>query len=519
MILEIGLRLAWLIDMAKSIFFKLLQPQALWSVMCLLMGISIDVRAKEIYLDSSDSPCLIALQPRGKKSETLYCFVEKVKTCEITGYRYKRDTFVRIEGLSQEVQGSCLKGGIKSLLGRPVQGYRNMADFLNAKSTLVFSGDESLSRLIFPTDGLKSLVEEEIVVAEPAPMSEEEEAGLVYDAPVEPEEVLEDTKVRIFFATDRKFNPAANWVGDRFGEERSEEAELNLGTAEVVIPKGHQKGKLEGPSVFTFKAGNGWVSLKSVEKKDSKQFYSELQKKVASSPRRDAFVFVHGFTTSFEDAARRTAQMAFDLNFSGAPILYSWPSGNQLWQYSVAENNAEWTMRHLRKFLLSVARNSGAERIHLIAHSMGNRPLINALDSLYQQEEARLFQQVILAAPDIDADIFAQVQAAVVGVASRVTVYASEHDKALKVSEKFHSARRLGQRGPNLFLSKLADTVEASKVDTTQLGHLYYGDNPLVLQDLALLIFQDSPPPRATLIQRQRDKLTFWELRPEVQSR
>ena len=43
-----------------------------------------------------------------------------------------------------------------------------------------------------------------------------------------------------------------------------------------------------------------------------------------------ALVFVHGFNTTFDNALFRTAQIAYDLKFDGAPFVYSWPSQGQV---------------------------------------------------------------------------------------------------------------------------------------------------------------------------------------------
>lgn len=51
-----------------------------------------------------------------------------------------------------------------------------------------------------------------------------------------------------------------------------------------------------------------------------------MQDHVRKTGKAEAFVFVHGFNVPFHEAAKRTAQMAFDMHFEGLPILYSWPS-------------------------------------------------------------------------------------------------------------------------------------------------------------------------------------------------
>ena len=109
------------------------------------------------------------------------------------------------------------------------------------------------------------------------------------------------------------------------------------------------------------------------------EFRNALLLSVDKSSEKDAFVFVHGFNVTFAEAARRTAQLAHDLGFNGAPILYSWPSRATLVGYVGDQDDAELTAGNLRRFLYKIVAESGARRIHLIAHSMGNRALTYAL--------------------------------------------------------------------------------------------------------------------------------------------
>ncbi|MFO7906356.1 MAG: alpha/beta hydrolase [Pirellulaceae bacterium] len=144
---------------------------------------------------------------------------------------------------------------------------------------------------------------------------------------------------------------------------------------------------------------------------------------------------------TFEGAARRTAQIAHDVQFEGAPIFFSWPSQGGLLKYTVDANNVEWAVPHLRQFLVDVTRRSGATAVNLVAHSMGNRALTSALRELELQlgAESALFNQIILAAPDVDAEIFRRDLApALVRSARHVTLYASSNDQALATSKKVH---------------------------------------------------------------------------------
>ena len=54
---------------------------------------------------------------------------------------------------------------------------------------------------------------------------------------------------------------------------------------------------------------------------------------------------------SFEDAARRTAQIAHDLGLPLVPMLYSWPSEGAVLRYGTDAANVEWTIPHFTEFL------------------------------------------------------------------------------------------------------------------------------------------------------------------------
>ena len=95
-----------------------------------------------------------------------------------------------------------------------------------------------------------------------------------------------------------------------------------------------------------------------------------------------AIVFVHGYNTAFDYALYRSAQMAYDLKFDGASFLYSWPSGGGVAGYGYDRESATQTEPYLKEFLSLVLKDSGAKSVSVIAHSMGNLPLLNVLRDL-----------------------------------------------------------------------------------------------------------------------------------------
>jgi esterase/lipase superfamily enzyme len=303
--------------------------------------------------------------------------------------------------------------------------------------------------------------------------------------------------VRVFYATDREPNPRSR---ARFGSRRSSSEELHLGTSDVSIPRDHRMAKIERPSILRFELRENPAKhfvIKEITEKNSTDFYSELSGRVRRSEGKEALVFIHGFRVAFEDAIYRTAQIAYDLAFAGAPILYSWPSNEKLYEYIGDINNNDWTTDHLKVFLQDLASTSGAKTIHLIAHSMGNRALVNALNHMELSSIAPKprFSQIVLTAPDIDANLFERMANAIRTMAKRITLYASNHDRALTASKKLNgSYPRAGDSSHSVVVVQGVDTIDASAVDTNLIGHFYYAENRSVLSDIFDLLRHGCAP-------------------------
>ncbi|CAL8478980.1 alpha/beta hydrolase [Caballeronia sp. S22] len=90
---------------------------------------------------------------------------------------------------------------------------------------------------------------------------------------------------------------------------------------------------------------------------------------------------------------------------------------------------------HLERFLREILAKSDAEKIYLVAHSMGNRVLTRALVNIAisNPEGAGRIKRIILAAPDISTREFTQqIAPAVFKLRAPITLYASSNDEALR---------------------------------------------------------------------------------------
>ncbi len=325
--------------------------------------------------------------------------------------------------------------------------------------------------------------------------------------------------VTIFYGTDRRRRDSEE-PSKVYGGERGE---LELGTCAVSIPLDHELGELESPSFWRLEFREDpekHVVLLSVEPQARAEFLSELRERIEASAARRALVFVHGYNVTFEDAARRTGQMAYDLQFDGAPILYSWPSKGSLQGYMADEASAAYTVPHLEEFLRLVARESGAEIVHLIAHSMGNRAMAAALAEISREPDGPRFQQIALVAPDIDADVFKRdIAPRIVTTGDRVTLYASATDEALDASKRIHAAPRAGDASEGAVVVPGIDTIDVTGLDTSLLGHSYFAENRSVIADLIYLLHEGSPPDERHWLQpvvvEGDESQRYWRFLPD----
>lgn len=298
-------------------------------------------------------------------------------------------------------------------------------------------------------------------------------------------------KLPVYYATDRNYMKTGD-VYETFGTDRSS---LRYGMCIVSIPHDHRVGHIESPSVWKLEFSEDpekHVVLHKIFIYNKNSFFNKLNQGIQESKRKSSFLFVHGYNTSFAEAAKRTAQISYDLKFDGEAVFYSWPSKENVAEYTRDEANIEWAQHDLEKFLKDYISRSGAEEIYLVAHSMGNRGLTRAIVNVVREhpEYKDKIKEIILAAPDIDADVFKRDIAPkmVQTVEKPITLYVSSDDLALKASKEVHGYARAGDPDDGLILMNGIETVDATGIDTSFLSHSYFADTSSIIADIYDLI-------------------------------
>ncbi|HXM70032.1 MAG TPA: alpha/beta hydrolase, partial [Thermoanaerobaculia bacterium] len=257
----------------------------------------------------------------------------------------------------------------------------------------------------------------------------------------------------LWFGTNRALVDAGD-AAKGFSGER--DTELHLGVCRVAVPRSHKIGSVGSAwwkRLLTAEDDRLRLDWSALRLLAADAFWADLSRALAErdAGQRMGLVVIHGYNVSFEAAALRAAQIGFDLQVPGATAFFSWPSRARLAGYTADEATIQASEKHIAQFLLEFTRRSGADEVHVIAHSMGNRGLLRAMQRIVTEVGAATrvpFGQIVLAAPDEDQEVFAELSAAYRQLARRTTLYVSAKDRAVASSLLLHDAPRVGFTPP-----------------------------------------------------------------------
>jgi esterase/lipase superfamily enzyme len=333
--------------------------------------------------------------------------------------------------------------------------------------------------------------------------------------------------VPVFYGTDRvhKDEPKRiTYTADRASR-------LELGHALVTVPKSHQVPNIERPFAIRVPFINVTIyeqaedpkqhfTIRELKALTREEFIELARKRIGGSTsyKDQVVVFVHGYNTTFDYALFRSAQMAYDLKFDGATFLYSWPSGAAFTGYGYDRESSEQAEPYLREYIELVVKDTGAKSVSVIAHSMGNLPLLRVLQSLGPSLPPGVqLNQIILAAPDVDRNLFENLAANIKQYGRGVTLYCSSNDRAMAAARRMAGgiprAGDVPSDGPIVLAG--IDTIDISQTSTDYLAlnHSSYAEKSALLNDISLLLQTGERPPekRIPILERiVTPKGDFW---------
>lgn len=306
------------------------------------------------------------------------------------------------------------------------------------------------------------------------------------------EDLLNDPRcVPVWYGTNRRPENADD-EHDGYGGATDER--MHYGYCTVNVPKRYVKGG----------SGRGWLGrlihreqteleLGSVTPLAEEEFWTRLASTLDALKDAPAMLlFVHGFRTTFRGAAESAGQLSYELDLPVA--LFSWASRGKIAGYLADEEAARESVPALKEFVRTLAATAATQgrKLHVIAHSMGNRALLQALHEVALQGAAPGLQlgQVIFAAPDVPQREFLRQLAQIVaapGLTTGHTLYAAKDDLALFASRELHDNPRAGICPPVTTAPQL-ETVDVSQYNLSTLGHGYCFNVGPVLEDISVVL-------------------------------
>ncbi|MDQ0315666.1 esterase/lipase superfamily enzyme [Amorphus orientalis] len=218
-----------------------------------------------------------------------------------------------------------------------------------------------------------------------------------------------------------------------------ERGEMSFAEISVSVPpeSARKTGEIQWPSKLPPNPETDFVTV-GADRIDEKQAFARVNAMARSVEGRHVLVFIHGYNNRFESAVYRLAQIVHDSGAPVAPVLFTWPSRGNLVSYTYDRESANYSRDALERLLTELAKDSSVGSISILSHSMGNWVTLEALRQMAIRNGriAPKIHDVMLAAPDVDADVF-RTQIAVFGKSKPTfTIFVSRRDKALAASKR-----------------------------------------------------------------------------------
>jgi pimeloyl-ACP methyl ester carboxylesterase len=341
--------------------------------------------------------------------------------------------------------------------------------------------------------------------------------------PIIPISIPEDFQLKgkvhpVWFATDRQINDGC----DGFTGKPDPDHKITRGRVNVFVPDAHRFGETGASllkKLWRRDLRDDRLRIQRLEVLGNNLFFREIQHAMEivreAGQTSHALVYLHGYNVPFQDAAIRAAQLDCDLQVAGATAFFSWPSRGSKYRYAADEASIEDSEASIMDFLADFAANCGAEKIHIIAHSMGNRGLLRAMQRIAAVAELKSkvkFSQIFLAAPDVGRNLFLDLARLYPQFAERTTLYSSRADWAVWASQVVHSGPRAGYFKPYTVV-KDVDTVAVPNFNVDLLGHSYYAEAEALLYDIhSLMRHNEEPGQRQRIRPAAHAGMNFWEL-------
>ena len=289
---------------------------------------------------------------------------------------------------------------------------------------------------------------------------------------------------RVFITTTRE---ASEELGALYSSRRS--SDLGLSSVVVTVPPTHQIGQLDRPTRLPPDPRTEFTIVEPVIYQTGDTFVSEVNRELARRPpgQRSLLVFIHGYNTTTSDAILRLGQFVEDSGYPGVPVLFTWASAAQVPRY-VYDLNSALVARQKLKELSELVGRANAERVSILAHSMGTFLTMEGLIAAHRSgtfNRRNRIDHIILASPDIDLDLFkSQIGILPEAILDDIYVLVSKDDGALRISRSIAGGiERVGAADADELDELGVTVIDLSEIDNSGSGsHSKFAGSPEVVR-------------------------------------
>jgi len=265
--------------------------------------------------------------------------------------------------------------------------------------------------------------------------------------------------------------------------------------------------------------------LALISEQPAKRFAELINQKLAISENKDINIYVHGYKVNFDNAILVSTELWHYLGYEGVFVAFSWPATPERLAYFADAETTISSAYIFRRFLRYLAQETNAENINIVGYSQGTRLVADVLhnmalkyhDETREQTLKKLrIGQVILIGSDIDKQVMATyIVDGLLKIPKHLTLYVSEKDSALSLSQFFYRRSRLGQmfKAEEMSASTLkflTKTPELSVINVTDAegatnenGHRYFRKSPWASSDILMTLRHNLSPAERGLIRTE----------------
>jgi len=186
------------------------------------------------------------------------------------------------------------------------------------------------------------------------------------------------------------------------------------------------------------------------------------------------------------------------MQFRSIPVLFSWPSAGGILNYLYDLNSALDSRLWFANLVRMLRAEAKVDTLHIIAHSMGTFIVLDALSELAKVGPVPGLSEIVMAAPDVDIDLYKTLVANIRPRVRGMTLYASANDKALVASRSAAGKPRAGDvfNGEPILIPNI-ESIDVSAIGAEMFGlnHNTFASNRSLIDDIGRLVFSGVRPP------------------------